>query len=151
MIRYRAVDSSDQNDRSPTDAHTACTTSEKKTSRVHWHAPATMISALLVGLLFAIGHDRYYHYYDHRAVGSSLEQTVIVNVGTAFAFLVRMFFAISTATVFSQQIWLSLRCRAESIQDIDALFDSLGNVLQFRKIILWARHWGLAVIALITR
>jgi hypothetical protein len=109
-----------------------------------------MISSLLLGLLFAIGHDRYYHHYDRRPVWSSLEQTMIINVGTAFAFMVKMFFAISTGTVFSQQIWLSLRCRAENIHDIDTLFDILGNVLQFGKITLWVRHWVLAIIALVT-
>lgn len=150
MAEYRPVNPSDQHGKVPTDAHRAHTMSKKGTGRLHWQAPTTMISSLLLGLLFAIGHDRYYHHYDRREVESSLEQTVIVNVGTAFAFMVKMFFAISTATVFSQQIWLSLRCRAESINDIDTLFDILKNVLYFMKINLWTRHWVLAIIALIT-
>jgi hypothetical protein len=150
MNKYRPVGPSEQHGRPPTDAHRARTISQKKSSRFHWHTPAIMISTLLLGLLFAIGHDRYYHYYNCRPVRSSLEQTMIINVGTAFAFMVKMFFAISTATVFSQQIWLSLRGRAEKIHDLDSLFDILGNVLQFGKITLWARHWVLAMIALVT-
>ncbi|KAI9789350.1 MAG: hypothetical protein M1816_006239 [Peltula sp. TS41687] len=150
MVQYQPVDPSDQQSKFPTGSSTARTMSEKKTSRVYWHAPTTMLATFLLGLLFAIGHDRFYHHYDHQPVGSNLEQKVIVNVGTAFAFMVKMFFAISTATVFAQQIWLSLKRRAESIDDIDALFDILGNVLHFGRVTLWARHWGLAMIALIT-
>lgn len=150
MAKYTPIGSSDQHGKPPTDARRARTMSENRISRVHWHAPATMISCFLLGLAFAIGHDRFYHHYDHRPVESSLEQTVIVTVGTAFAFMSKMIFAISTATVFSQQVWLSLRCRAESIHDIDELFDILGNALHFGKITLWARHWKLAIVALVT-
>ncbi|KAA6415042.1 MAG: hypothetical protein FRX48_01793 [Lasallia pustulata] len=150
MAGYRPLDSSDQHGSSPTVAPRARTKSENRISRVHWHAPATMISSFLLGLFFAIGHDRFYYHYDRRPVESSFQQTVIVTVGTAFAFMVKMFLAISTATAFSQQIWLSLRCRGESIHDIDNLFNILGNVLHFGKVTLWVRHWILALIALAT-
>jgi hypothetical protein len=118
-------------------------------TRVYWKAPAVMLSALLAGLIFSIVHDRYYHHYNRQPVENNFQQKVIVGVGTACAFLVKMFYTISTTTAFAQQLWLSLQYKAESIGDIDALFDILTNALNFRKFTLWARHWVLVLVALL--
>jgi hypothetical protein len=55
------------------------------------------------------------------------------DVGTAFAFLVKMFFRIAVASVLSQQQFQNLRHKVESISNIDALFDISGNALNFVK------------------
>jgi hypothetical protein len=150
MARYRAAGSSEPLHSSPVRGWQARSSMDQRTSRVHWQAPATMISSLLLGIIFAIGHDRCYNHYNHRPVATSFEQKALVDVGTAFAFMVKMFLAIATATAFSQQIWLSLKRKAESISDIDTLFDILQNAFCFGNVTLWVRHWMLALIALVT-
>jgi hypothetical protein len=147
MARYRAAGSSEPPHSRGRQARSSI---DQRTSRIHWQAPTIMISSLLLGIIFAIGHDRCYNHYNRQPVASSFEQKVLVNAGTAFAFLVKMFFSISTATAFSQQIWLSLKRKAESIGDIDTLFDILQNALYFGNVSLWARHRILALIALVT-
>ena len=118
-------------------------------NRIYWQTPAVMLGSTVIGLALAVAHDRFYEHYNGRAVHSALEQKVIINVGTAFAFLVKMFFCIAAATVFSQQLFRSLKHRAESIENIDALFDILGNILHFSKGTLWLRHYALAIMALV--
>jgi hypothetical protein len=104
---------------------------------------------MLHGLVFAIAHDRFYNSHDSQAVGSDREQKLIGDVGTTFAFLVKMFFRIAVASVLSQQLDQSLRHNAESISNIDALFDISGNALHFVKVTLWLRHPALAAIAIV--
>src|ERR1700761_4792656 len=124
--------------------------STKRISHIHWRAPAIMIASLLLGLAFAVAHDRFYQSFDHKPVGSGFQQKVIVSAGTAFAFVVKMFFTIAAGTVFAQQLWLSLRNRPESLNDMDSVFDVLNNVLYLGKVTLWAKHTRLAIIAIVT-
>lgn len=113
----------------------------------HWHTSAAITASMLVGLAFAIAHDRFYSHYNNRAVKSGLEQKIIHDVGTACAFLVKMVFCISAGTAFSQELFRTLRHRAETITNIDAMFDIRGNAFNFRKTTLWLRHSVLALIA----
>lgn len=121
----------------------------KSANETHWQAPAVMISSVLLGAAFAIGHDRFYNHFNGREVNSGLQQKVIINVGTAFAILVKMWFTVAAATVFSQQLFMSLERRAEQINDIDSLFGVLGYAWEFGKIKLWCRHFALALIAVV--
>jgi hypothetical protein len=86
-----------------------------------------MVGSMLLGLVFALSQDHFYNSHDCQAVGSDREQKLIVDVGTAFAFLVKIIFRI---TVASQQLFQSLRHKAESTSNISALFDTSGNALQ---------------------
>ncbi|KAJ9607123.1 hypothetical protein H2200_008195 [Cladophialophora chaetospira] len=118
--------------------------------RIDWQAPAIMVSSFILGLGAAVAHDRFYNAYNGKPVSSGLEQKIIHNIGAAFAIVVKMFLAISTGTVFTQQLWMSLRHKSERINEIDALFAVLSNAIKFRKVGLWARHWMLALLAMIT-
>lgn len=115
-----------------------------------WRAPTIMVSSFLLGVAAAIGHDRFYAAYNGKPVNNGLEQKIIHNVGAAFAILVKMFLAISTGVVFTQQLWVSLTSKPEAINEIDGLFAIIGNALEFRRLALWSRHWLLGLLALIT-
>ena len=152
MARYKFIRSKERTDdgsEQPIKHHEARPRAFQTPNGAHWGAPVAMVATVLCGVAFAIGHDRFYHHFDDQPVGSGLQQKVIINVGTAFAILVKMFFTIATATVFSQQIFQSLKRRAETINDIDSLFDVFGNLLHFVKLGLWSRHCALAVIAIV--
>ena len=149
MDSYEQVQDSDRYDHAWAENHRPHNQSYRRRDRVHWQAPSLMIGCCILGLVFAIAHDRFYHAFDGHVVSSGLEQKVITTAGTAFAFLVKTFFALSGASVFSQQLWYSLGRRAETINDIDALFDILGNAFQFRRLSLLFRHFVLAIIALV--
>lgn len=152
MARYKFIGTKERThdgSEQPIKHHEARPRAFQTANRAHWEAPAVMVASVLCGVAFAIGHDRFYHHFDNQQVGSSLQQKVIINVGTAFAFLVKMFFTIAAATVFSQQIFQSLKHNAETINDIDTLFDVFDNLLHFAKIGLWFRHFALATIAVV--
>ena len=108
-----------------------------------------MIMSVLLGTVFAIGHDRFYHHFDGREVGSSLQQKVIINAGTAFAFLVQSMYRIALGVVFAQQFFVSLRRKATHINDIDSIFNVMANLWEFTKVKLWFRHIALLVVAIV--
>ena len=148
MVRYQSITLSEQ-DKNATEEKIAESGERQTAKRIHWLTPVVMVGSMLLGLVFAIAHDRFYNSYDGQAVGSGREQKLIVDVGTAFAFLVKMFFRIAAASVLSQQLFQSLRHKAESISNIDALFNISGNALHFVKVALWIRHPALAAIAIV--
>ena len=108
-----------------------------------------MVASLLLGTVFAIGHDRFYHHFNGREVGSSFQQKVIINVGTAFAFLVQTWFTTAVGLVFVQQVFVSLRRKATRVDDIDSIFNVMVNIWEFTKVKLWFRHVALLVIAIV--
>lgn len=108
-----------------------------------------MVLAFLLGSILAIGHDRFYTYFSGRPVISTLEQQAVLMTGTAFSFLVKMFFTIASGIAFAQQIFHSLTQKSESIDRLDNLFSLLENSLAFRDPKLWLRHPGLLAIAVV--
>ncbi|OTB01551.1 hypothetical protein M426DRAFT_25581 [Hypoxylon sp. CI-4A] len=113
-------------------------------------APATVLIALVMGVVFSICHDRLYASFNGQPVSSRRQQRVVTSAGTAFAFLVRACFTISTATAFSQQIFHSVKQRYETINNLDILFGLLGNVFYMGNVKLWLRYPALIILALIT-
>ncbi|KAI5921986.1 hypothetical protein F4810DRAFT_310396 [Camillea tinctor] len=115
-----------------------------------WVNPATMVSALVLGAVGAIGHDRVYAFFNGQPVGTNLEQQGIKNAGTALAFLVKVLFTVATGISFAQQFFHSLRRKQESISHLDMLFGLSENIFSLLNAKLWFRHPILLVIGLIT-
>ncbi|KAI1504008.1 hypothetical protein F5X99DRAFT_373190 [Biscogniauxia marginata] len=115
-----------------------------------WVNPAAMVSALVLGVVAAVGHDRVYAFFDGRTVGTNLEQQSITNAGTALAFLAKVLFTIAAGIAFAQQLFHSLRRKQESISHLDMLFGLTENVLPLFNAKLWFRHPTLLLIGLIT-
>ncbi|KAH9886789.1 hypothetical protein F4778DRAFT_773891 [Xylariomycetidae sp. FL2044] len=109
-----------------------------------------MVVLLVAGVLVAVCHDQVYRHFNGQQVSSTFQQQMITNLGTALAFLVKMFFALATGAAFSQQLFYSLRQKPETIGNLDRLFDLLENALFLCRPRLWIRHPVLLVIALIT-
>ncbi|KAI1412550.1 hypothetical protein F5Y13DRAFT_199790 [Hypoxylon sp. FL1857] len=103
-------------------------------------APTIMLAALLTGIVFSICHDRFYASFNDQPVSSNLEQRLVTSAGTAFAFIVRTFLTISTATAFPQQIFHDLKRRYETVKKIDMLFGFLGNILYIGNVDFWLRY-----------
>lgn len=63
-----------------------------------WKAPATIVLALFVGLVFALAHHFMGSYLDNKPVSSiSVSQAWISRFGTAMAFAVKIALATSVA------------------------------------------------------
>ena len=117
---------------------------------IHWKVPFLMISALIIGTVFALIHHLFYFYWNNKAVRSSSQQQWVVRGGTAFAFVVKTAFAVATGTAYSQVLWLSLRGASNRIGRIDSMFGILGNAWEFLDLKLWLGVPTLAVPAIIT-
>lgn len=100
--------------------------------RIHWRAPAIMVSSLLVGFALVLGHHFFYqslHLLPTRE--ARFEQQLNTNIGTAFAFVVRMFFVISVATAYWQLFWHQVKARPTPVSTLDTLSSLIENALEF--------------------
>ena len=121
----------------------------RESSQRHWRVPTIMIGALLSGILFAIGHHLFYARYDGALVQGSMGQKWVNRIGTAFAFLVKMFLAIAAGSAYVQRQWLSLGSRGYRIGQVDSLFGILGDATLFVDRV-WVSNILLAVLAGVT-
>lgn len=131
-----------------------------------------MVSALLVAVAFAIGHDAFYQSLNGKPVlnaqplvmlNSSLnvsDQQVYLSLGTLFAFLVKIFLGVSVSTVFDQFVWKSIQTQRTRIGIIDDLLSVLKNGFTVLNLQLWRRSpismtlalicWLLPVVSMIS-
>ena len=109
-----------------------------------------MVASALIGIIFAVGHHAFYSHYNGRVADNEREQRLVINAGTAFAFLVKMFLAIATGTTYVQHFWLRMKSRPHSINHIDAMYSVLQNPLAFWDVRIWGGHLVLLLLALVT-
>ncbi|KAJ5979405.1 hypothetical protein N7501_002747 [Penicillium viridicatum] len=130
-----------------------------------------MVSALLVAVAFAIGHDAFYQSLNGKPVlnaqptllNSSLnvsDQQVYLSLGTLFAFLVKVFLGVSVSIVFDQFVWKSIQTQRTRIGIIDDLLSVLKNGFTVLNLQLWKRSpismtlalicWLLPVVSMIS-
>ncbi|CAG8081645.1 unnamed protein product [Penicillium olsonii] len=118
---------------------------------LRYSAVVLMVSALLIALAFAVGHDALYHSVDRKSVlhveilfnWNSLQlsnQQVYVALGALFAFIVRSFLGVSVSTAFEQFAWKSIHSQTTKIGIIDDLFSVLRNGLTVLDPRLWRRY-----------
>ena len=126
-----------------------------------WQAPATIILALLFGLLFAVGHHLFYRNLDGRKVtsedfsilGSDISpQQLNVAIGTAFAFLVKASLVTAISTAYLQLLWRALlrSARGSTLGNLDTAFSGLNNIISLGQVWVWWRLpllFALAVVA----
>jgi hypothetical protein len=115
-----------------------------------WRMPIIMIGSLVLAVAFALGHHFFYRYCNGKEANQQLPQQWVTRGGTAFAFVIKMFLAISTGMAYVQQSWLSLQTRPQSVRRVDAIFAVLGNALEFVDPGLWLRNPLLTIPAIIT-
>jgi hypothetical protein len=115
-----------------------------------WQAPATIIFALLFGLLFAVGHHLFYANLngnkvaseDLRILGSDISpQQLNVAIGTAFAFLVKASLVTAVSTAYLQLLWRALlrSARGSTLGNLDTAFSGLNNIISLGKVWVWWR------------
>lgn len=130
-----------------------------------------MVSALLVAVAFAIGHDAFYQSLHGKpvlnaqpiALSSSLnvsDQQVYLSLGTLFAFLVKISLGVAVSTVFDQFVWKSIQTQRTRIGVIDDLLLVLKNGFTVLNLQLWKRSpismtlalicWLLPVVSMIS-
>lgn len=99
--------------------------------RMKWYLQMTIVGSLLAGLLLSIGHHLFYSFLDGYTVHGQPKVVRLwaTSIGTGFAFLVRSCLGISIGATFWQIFWTTLHRKSLSINTIDGLASSWGNIL----------------------
>ena len=132
-----------------------------KFSSLHWLAPATMLGALITGILFAVGHHVFYQSLDKTPVstnaftlfGSTIStQEANIAVGTALAFLVKASLGLAISIAFVQIFWQSARAhngaQPPTLGQLDSAFCAMDNIFTMFNLRLWWKYPLLLLLAL---
>jgi hypothetical protein len=134
---------------SPPLQHVTGTTS-KPSTRIHWKAPMVMSVSMILGVVFVFGHHFFYHSLHHTPTNEAVfQQEVNTGIGTAFAFLIRMFLVISVGTAYWQLFWLQVKRKPTSLESLDTLISILENAFKFFNVRTLASFPVLAIVAIV--
>ena len=113
---------------------------------VHWIAPTSMLATFVTGTLLALGHHLFYQQLngqqtpkDDYRVGSLhySRQQLNIQIGAAFAFLVKAFLVIAISIAHAQVFWSSLsgshQRRLPTLCKVGTAFSALGNITALSK------------------
>lgn len=134
-----------------------------RTSSVYWLAPATMLGALVAGIVFAAGHHCYYKSLDGEPAsntaftlfGSAIStQETSTAIGTAFAFLVKASLVLAISVAFIQVFWMVSRVDggakqlAPTLAQLDLAISAMDNMLMLFHLPTCGRYPLLLLLAL---
>ena len=127
---------------------------------IHWLAPTSMLATFIAGTLLATGHHLFYQRLDGTEaptgdydIASShySKQQLNIQIGTAFAFLVKASLVFSISIAYVQVFWsrfCSLRQVRPTLRRIDTAFSALGNLLALFNFRVWL--WDPILLSLAT-
>lgn len=127
---------------------------------VHWLAPTTIILALLLGILFVLGHHVFYAKLENQSVptgnytlaGKQLpKQQFNTFVGIALAFLVKTFLSIALSTIYVQFFWRSIKDAKQrpTVTELDWAYSGTQNILNLLNLKIGWKYPFLVLLALI--
>jgi hypothetical protein len=136
-------------------------------SSIHWLAPASMLAALLAGILFALAHHVFYQAlhgtavpqtdYTLNAGGLSTNvsrQQLTLALGTAFAFATKSCLVIAVSIAWVQCFWRTLTTRSSgkplTLDNVNTAFAVIHNAFTLVSPAGWRRFSSLFVLALVT-
>lgn len=129
---------------------------------IHWLAPATMLGSLAAGIALAIGHHIFYsHLAGQEAPSGSYRlgifaysrQEANIQLGTAFAFLVKATLVVAVVTVYVQLFWCTILRQKTGegtrLSHIDTAFSVIDNVFDLLWVKVWLKRPFLMLLAII--
>ena len=118
--------------------------------RSQWNKITSMFGSLFIGVLLAIAHAVFYWWLNGKEVDDTLPQAWVTNIGTAFAFLVRMFLVMAASIAFVQHQWRNMKAQTFEVNEIDNITTMLEDVFALLNVRLWTKVPTLVIIAIIT-
>jgi len=130
-------------------------------SRVHWLAPASMLAALVAGIIFALSHHIFYSNLDGAATPSGTysfagvsKQQINTAIGTALAFATKACLVVAVSTAWVQLFWSALKTRSPrgvlTLGDTNKAYSVIHNAFMLFYPLGWWRFPLVFVLALVT-
>jgi len=115
-------------------------------------APIFFIAALwLAALAVAVGQHFFYSSLNGSELqSSSIPQSWVAPLGTAFAFIFKSLIVGSVAIIYAQALWFCVQRHAIQAESLDGLFGVLDNPLQFFNKDLFQRTPFLFFVAVVS-
>ncbi|ETS74716.1 hypothetical protein PFICI_13200 [Pestalotiopsis fici W106-1] len=107
-----------------------------------------IVTNLLLGIIFAVGHHLFYASLDGEIVRSPSQQEWYLRIGTGLSFLVRALLSASIGSAYVQLIWHNLKSTTTSIKGVDAILGVLHNIWDLTVWELWRTRPIVIVVAL---
>ena len=129
---------------------------EKKKARIHWLAPASMVGALVAGVLFVGGHHLFYQNLNGKPVSSGSffgspisKQEANIGIGTAFSYLVKASLVFAMSVAFAQLFWREVMVPRSppTLSSLDSMHSALYDLLALFNIQTWLKNPLLLLIA----
>lgn len=128
--------------------------------QIHWLTPVSMVGALLLGGLFAIGHDLFYNNLAGTTVAADSfglagaevsRQQLNLAAGTTLAFLFKSAIVSAVSIAYFQAVWHVVKSskREIDISNMDVLLSALGNAISLVSFSTWLKGPLLLLIAII--
>lgn len=128
--------------------------------QIHWLTPVSMVGALLLGGLFALGHDLFYANLAGTAVAADSfdlagaevsRQQLNLAAGTTLAFLFKSSVVSAVSIAYFQAVWHVVKGskRDIDISNMDVLLSALGNAISLVSFSTWLKGPLLLLIAVI--
>lgn len=118
---------------------------------IHSPQPSYVSICFFSAIALAVGHHFYYKSLNGTPAGSANRQQWAITFGASFSFLVTHLLRAATFIAHSQYIWLVIRRRGYTLENLDNLF-SLTSDLRSIFSREFVKHGKIAVLlALITR
>ncbi|KAL8303353.1 hypothetical protein RB600_006998 [Gaeumannomyces tritici] len=114
---------------------------------VYWGSPALMAFLLIAGVAFALGHHFHYKSLNNTLVPSQESQQWAIRIGTGLAFLSKASLAASVGVAYTQRLWVSVKKRSMSLQNLDKAFSLTTDPFSFLSAFLIARTKMLYLLA----
>lgn len=112
--------------------HPGCPDAQRTTKwKTHWKGPSLILSSLLAGIAFALGHHFHYSALDGSVVSSVPRQEWALRFGTAFAFLAQSCLTASVGLAYAQRIWVTAKRKPLALRTLDSVFSLQSNIFSF--------------------
>lgn len=132
---------------------------EKRSNGIHWLAPATIATSVLIGAILSLGHHLFYSSLEGTAVGDGdldilgsrvSRQQLNLAGGTAFTFLVKAALTTAVSTAYIQLFWRAATHTAKppTLATLDTGFAALSNIFLLLKVWFWWHYPLLLFLAL---
>ncbi|KAJ9222271.1 hypothetical protein DTO169C6_5400 [Paecilomyces variotii] len=133
---------------------------KKPSFNIYLPAPASMLLALIAGVIMTLVHHFFYQRLNGKRVPdvdyqvlnvpyTISDQQINISAGTVWAYLVKVLLGIAATTAYEQLFWKAIKSRTTKVAVIDDIFSVADNVFSLLRWSLWRNYPLIMLLGLI--